>query len=64
MKDQHGNELNYEPPEWIIVSTTIGKKLSPENEAILTDVRRRSVEKTLARSAERRARWGLPPLQS
>lgn len=63
MRDQHGNEFFYNEPEFVVSSSTIGKKLSPEHEAILSRARRQQLEHALALSAERRARWGLPPLR-
>ncbi len=48
--------------DFVVSSSTIGKKLSPEHQAILARVRRQQLEQALKRSAERRRKWGLPEL--
>ncbi len=61
MRDANGNFL-YDEDDFVVSSSTFGKKLSPEHEAILRRVRQRQLELALARSAERRRKWGLPKL--
>ena len=61
VKDQDGNVL-YHEDDFVVSSSSFGKKPSPEHEAILARVRRRQIELALKRSAERRRKWGLPEL--
>jgi hypothetical protein len=60
--DRDGEEFLYHESDFVVSSSTFGKRPSPEHEAILRRVQRRQLEDTLRRSAERRRRWGLPEL--
>jgi hypothetical protein len=62
MTDEDGRQFLYDDSDFVVSSSTIGKRLSSEHEAILLRVRRRQLERAVALSAERRPRWGLPEL--
>lgn len=62
MTDEDGRQFLYDDSDFVVSSSTIGQKLSPEHEAILLRARRRQLERAVALSAERRRRWGLPEL--
>jgi hypothetical protein len=56
------DDFLYHESDFLVSSSTIGKKLSPEHEEILRRIRRRHIADALKHSAERRRAWGLPEL--
>jgi hypothetical protein len=45
VRDQHGNEFFYNEPEFVVASSTFGRKLAPEHEEVLQRARARVVER-------------------
>jgi hypothetical protein len=62
MADREDFVFLYHESDFVVSGTTIGKQPSPEHAAILDRARRTQLRQTLARSAARRRKWGLPEL--